>query len=77
MNDIATIILIRELDRRLADWNHDTDPQYDGCFIRLSKGQTQMLEYSVQAVLEKYATATLKELKDDPDLIEVYGDQLS
>jgi len=78
MNNISTIILIRELDRRLSDWNNDPDPQYDGCFAYLSKGQTKMLEYSVQAVLAKYSKAVIERvIKDDPDLMELYGDQLS
>lgn len=78
LGDVSTVILIRELDLRLSDWNRDPDPQYDGCFAYLSKGQTKMLEYSVQAVLEKYAKATIERvIKDDPDLLEAYGDYLS
>jgi len=78
MNDISTVILVRELDKRLSDWNRDPDPQYDGFFYYLPKGQSQMLEYSISAALEKYAQASIKNLiENDPELYAQYKDQLA
>jgi hypothetical protein len=75
--DISTIILVRELEKRISDWNKDPEPQYDCCLSRVSKARTKMLGYCLEAFLKKYSEETLKELiQNDPVLLEQYGDQL-
>ena len=77
LGDVSTIILIRELDKRLSDWNNDPEPQYDSFFECLSKGQCKSLEEKLHALLGKHARATIRRvIEGDPELLEQYKDQL-
>lgn len=77
MNEISTIVLVRELDKRIGDWNNDPEPKHDAFFECLSNGQTKTLEASLRAVLGKHARVTIRRvIENNPELLEQYKDQL-
>lgn len=77
LGDVSTIILVRELDKRVSDYLYDPEPQYDSFFELISTGQAESMEKTLQALLEKYAKATIKRVvESDAELLAKYGDQL-
>jgi len=55
MNDISTAMLVRELDKRLGDWVHDPEPQYDAFFSDLNPIHAEALERALRSAIRIHA----------------------
>ena len=60
MNDISTVILVRELDKRLSDWVQDPEPQYDGFFNDLTSMHCEALERALHGALSIHAKKSVQ-----------------
>ena len=64
MNDISTVMLMRELDKRLSDWNHDPEPHYDAFFEDLNSIHTEALERALHCALAIHAKKSVQRVAD-------------
>ena len=60
MNDISTVILVRELDKRISDWNNDPEPQYDLFFNDLTPMHCEALERALHGALSIHAKKSVE-----------------
>jgi hypothetical protein len=60
MNDISTVILVRELDKRLSDWVQDPEPQYDLFFNDLTSMHCEALERALHGALSIHAKKSVE-----------------
>ena len=64
MTDISTVMLVRELDKRLSDWNHDPEPQHDAFFEDLNSIHTEALERALHCALGIHAKKSVQRVAD-------------
>ena len=64
MNNISTVMLVRELDKRLSDWNRDPEPQYDAFFEDLNSIHTEALERALHCALGIHAKKSVQRVAD-------------
>ena len=60
MTNISTIILVRELDKRLSDWMRDPEPQYDLFFNDLTPMHCEALERALHGALSIHAKKSVE-----------------
>ena len=60
MNEISTVILVRELDKRVSDWVHDPEPQYDLFFNDLTPMHCEALERALHGALSIHAKKSVE-----------------
>ena len=60
MNDISTVMLVRELDKRISDWNNDPEPQYDLFFNDLTSMHCEALERALHGALSIHAKKSVE-----------------
>jgi len=64
VTDISTVMLVRELDKRLSDWNRDPEPQYDAFFEDLNSIHTEALERALHCALGIHAKKSVQRVVD-------------
>ena len=64
MTNISTVILVRELDKRLSDWNRDPDPQYDAFFSDLNPIHAEALERALHCALSIHAKKSVERVAE-------------
>jgi len=64
MNDISTVILVRELDKRLSDWVQDPEPQYDLFFNDLTSMHCEALERALHGALSIHAKKSVQRVAE-------------
>jgi hypothetical protein len=64
MTNISTIILVRELDKRLSDWMRDPEPQYDLFFNDLTPMHCEALERALHGALSIHAKKSVERVAD-------------
>lgn len=64
MNDISTVVLVRELDKRLSDWVHDPEPQYDLFFNDLTPMHCEALERALMGALSIHAKKSVQRVAE-------------
>ena len=64
MNNISTVMLVRELDKRLSDWNRDPEPQHDAFFEDLNSIHTEALERALHCALGIHAKKSVQRVAD-------------
>lgn len=64
MNDISTVMLVRELDKRLSDWVHDPEPQYDAFFNDLNPIHSEALERALMGALSIHAKKSVQRVAE-------------
>ena len=78
LNNVDTTILVRELDKRLADWINDPDPVDDYFFSLLDKRTRKTVDNALQKSLTRYADQHVSAIiKSDPCLYSRYKEQLA
>jgi len=64
MNDISTVMLVRELDKRLSDWVRDPEPQYDAFLDDLNSIHAEALERALHCALGIHAKKSVQRVVD-------------
>ena len=64
MTNISTIILVRELDKRLSDWMRDPEPQYDPFFNDLTPMHCEALERALHGALSIHAKKSVERVAE-------------
>jgi hypothetical protein len=64
MTNISTIILVRELDKRLSDWMRDPEPQYDLFFNDLTPMHCEALERALHGALSIHAKKSVQRVAE-------------
>ena len=64
MTNISTIILVRELDKRLSDWMRDPEPQYDLFFNDLTPMHCEALERALHGALSIHAKKSVRRVAE-------------
>lgn len=67
MNDISTVMLVRELDKRVSDWVHDPEPQYDVFFTDLTSMHCEALERALHGALSLHAKKSVERVAESMD----------
>ena len=64
MTDISTVMLVRELDKRLSDWNNDPEPQHDSFLDDLNSIHAEALERALHCALGIHAKKSVQRVAD-------------
>ena len=60
MTNISTVVLVRELDKRLSDWLRDPEPQYDTFLNDLTPMHCEALERALHGALSIHAKKSVE-----------------
>jgi len=64
VTDISTVMLVRELDKRLSDWVRDPEPQYDAFLDDLNSIHAEALERALHCALGIHAKKSVQRVAD-------------
>ena len=64
MNEISTVMLVRELDKRLSDWVRDPEPHYDAFLDDLNSIHAEALERALHCALGIHAKKSVQRVVD-------------